>query len=353
MYRHQIYQEDVERIANSELDWEQFENKRVAVTGAIGMTASMLIDVLMYRNRNMGANVSIIAVTRSKDRIIRRFSDYLDDSQFSYVIQNLKNLTPDMGKVDIVFHASGYTLPDAFETDPIGTVSLNVIGIHKLLSYASTHRTQKIVFFSSVDIYGTNRGDTGRFTEDYCGYLNCNSTEAGFAESRRVGESLCCAYANQYGMDVSIARLCKIYGPSMSLEDSKAIARYLKQAIRGEDVVLTGNREEIYSYCYVADAVAAVLTIAMKGKDGEAYNIADNRETLNAKLLAEKIAAMVSVSVVEDSGVVKPFETGRSYANNYLMDAGKLMKLGWKPEVDMTEGLRRTLQVFSELGING
>lgn len=343
MLHQQYYSEDIERVASMDLPWEQFEHKRVVVTGATGMTASMLIDVLMYRNMKYQADISIVAVSRSKERILRRFTDYLDDTHFRYHVQNLKMNTPEMGDIDIVFHGAGYTLPDAFENDPIGTVSSNVIGTHKLLSYASTHNARKIIYFSSVDIYGSNRGDVGRFTEDYCGYIDCNSVKVGFAESKRVGESLTRAYGNQYGMHVSIARFCKIYGPSMSLEDSKTITKYIRQGLYKKDIVLTGNREEIYSYCYAADAVAGLLLIAMKGEDKEAYNIADNREPLNSKLLAQKIAELTDTRVVEDSHIENLAQNNTSYANNYVMDAEKLLKLGWQPQIALSEGLKRTL----------
>lgn len=348
MFHHENYLEDIERVATMDLPWEEFEHKKVVVTGSTGMTASMLIDVFMYRNLNLGSDISIVAVSRSKDRILRRFTDYLDDPHFHYEVQDLKMNTPDLGDMDIVFHGAGYAVPDAFETDPIGTVSANVLGTHKLLSYASTHHTEKIIFFSSVDIYGSNRGDTGRFTEDYCGYIDCNSVKAGFAESKRVGESLTRAYGNQYGMHVSIARFCKIYGPSMSLDDSKTITKYIKRGLHKEDILLTGNREEIYSYCYTADAVAGLLLIACKGGDGEAYNIADNREPLNSKLLAEKIAELTGTKVVEDDKVEIPFQSNTSYANNYVMDAGKLKELGWNPKITLTEGLQRTLSDLAQ-----
>lgn len=348
MFHHKFYLEDVKRVATMPFCWEKLSGKRVLITGSTGMTASMLIDVLMYRNLHCGDEISVIAVSKSKDRIHKRFADYLDVDHFFFQVQDVKKNLPELGVIDYFFHGSGYTIPDAFETDPIGTVTADLIGTQKMLSYASTHKAEKIIFFSSVEIYGTNRGDVGRFSEEYCGYLDSNSLKSGFAESKRVGESLTRAYGNQYGIHVNSARFCKIYGPSMSLDGSKSINRYIRQAIHSQNVVLTGNREEIYSYCYCADAVTGLLQIAFYGEDGEAYNIADNREPLNAKLLAEKIAELTGTKVVEDDHVMIPFQNNTSYANNYIMDAGKIEKLGWKPQTTLSDGLKRTLQALAE-----
>lgn len=348
MWNHEIYRQEIEKIASMDFPWEKLHNKTVTVTGATGMTASALVDVLMKRNELYQEGIRVVVISRSVSRIRKRFADYLDQECFHYIVQTVGMNVPEMGDSDYIFHGAGYTISDAFSTDPIGTVIQNITGTHKLLSYASTHHTEKLIYFSSVDIYGTNRGDIGRFHEEYCGYLDCNKPQSGFAESRRLGESFCEAYGEQYGFEVCIARLSKIYGPGMDLTDNKTIVRYMNHALHGEDILMQGNQEEIYSYCYVADAVAGLLYIAFFGKDKEAYNIANNKTPLSARLLAKLVADMTGVSVKEDENVIKPYLTSQSYANNFIMDEGKLTGIGWKPETDIVEGLKKTLQFYNE-----
>ena len=84
-----------------------------------------------------------------------------------------------------------------------------------------------MLFLSTVEIYGENRGDLDKFTEDYCGYIDCNTLRAGYPEGKRASESLCQAYIQKYGIDVVIPRISRTFGPTMLLSDSKAFLNLL------------------------------------------------------------------------------------------------------------------------------
>lgn len=135
-------------------------------------------------------------------------------------------------------HAASNTHPRAYSTDPIGTITANVQGTYQLLEYAVNHQCERFFFFSSVEVYGENRKDVDKFDESYLGYIDCNTVRAGYPESKRLGESLCNAFFAQKGQDFIIGRFSRVYGPTMSDEDSKAIAQFIKKAVAGEDIVL-------------------------------------------------------------------------------------------------------------------
>ncbi len=93
-------------------------------------------------------------------------------------------------------------------------------------------------FFQLSKIYGENRGDVEKFTEDYCGYIDCNTLRAGYPEGKRVSESLCQAYSAKHHLDIVIPRLCRTFGPTMLLSDSKASSQFILNTVHGEDIVL-------------------------------------------------------------------------------------------------------------------
>ena len=213
----------------------------------------------------------------------------------------------------------------------------------KLLDYAVAHGTKRFCFLSSVEVYGENRGDVERFKEDYLGYLNCNTLRAGYPESKRVGETLCNAYGQTHQLDFVIPRLSRIYGPTMLLSDSKAIAQFIKKAAAGEDIILKSAGTQLYSYTFAPDAAMAVLTVLLNGKSGEAYNISDLESEVTLRQITEWLA--------EDNGVKVTFEVpdvteqaGYSTATRALLDTEKITALGWRPQVHMREGLRETVR---------
>ena len=130
---------------------------------------------------------------------------------------------------------------------------------------------------NEVYIYGENKGDTDKFDESYLGYINCNTSRAGYPESKRLCEALCQSYISQYDMDIVIGRLSRVYGPTMADDDSKALAQFMRNALNNEDIVLKSEGNQLYSYLYVSDVVSAMLFLINYGKSGEAYNISDKK----------------------------------------------------------------------------
>ena len=156
----------------------------------------------------------------------------------------------------------------AYASDPVGTVATNIIGTNNLLKFAAETGCERFVFLSSVEIYGENRGDTEYFTEDYLGYIDCNTLRAGYPESKRCGEALCQAYIRKENMDIVIPRLARSYGPTMLRSDTKAISQFIGNGVRKENIVLKSAGTQLYSYTYVSDAVSGVLYCLLRGECG-------------------------------------------------------------------------------------
>lgn len=350
LINNEIYQSDIIQAASADLPWEQLGGKTVLITGATGMIASVIIDILMYRNQNMAEHsqkVQIIAVSRNEEKAKRRFESYWDSPLFTYISHDITAPLPELGGIDYILHAASNTHPRAYASDPIGTITANVQGTYQLLDYASNHNCKRFFFFSSVEIYGENRNDADKFDESYLGYIDCNTTRAGYCEGKRLGESLCNAFASQRGQDFIIGRFSRVYGPTMSTEDSKAIAQFIKKAAAGEDVVLKSEGAQLYSYTYAVDAASAALYLLLKGEGGSAVNIADSASCIMLKDLAALLAKEAGTKVVFELPDAAE-KAGYSTATKAVLDSAKIERLGWKAYTPIGQGLSKTVRILRQ-----
>ena len=349
LYTNKLYLEDIKLVADANLPWEKLHGKSVLISGATGLLGSFLVDVILQKN-TQGLNCTVYALGRSKAKAEERFSKWWGEKCLVFLPYNVNDsfFRGDIGPVDYVLHLASNTHPMLYSTDPIGTITTNIIGLKNMLDFAIEHHATRFVFSSSNEIYGENRGDVDLFDESYCGYIDSNTLRAGYPESKRCGEALCQAYRSQKELDVVIARFTRSYGPTMLLSDTKAISQFIRKGIAREDIVLKSSGTQNYSYTYMADAIFGLLTIMLQGENGEAYNIADESSNICLKDLAWIIAHHVGKQVVFE--IPNEVESaGYSTATKALLDGSKLKKLGWKPFYSIQEGVSRTIDVLITL----
>lgn len=342
-----IYKEKIKENSNMNIPWENLKNKSIMLTGATGLIGSYLIDLIMYNNINKNLNCKIIALGRSAEKAKERFYEYWNLNQFEFIKFDLNNVNEleYLNKVNYIIHLASNTHPQLYALDPIGTITTNIIGTYNLLEFAYKKEIDRFVFISSCEIYGENIGNTEKFNEEYLGYINCNTLRAGYPEAKRCGESLCQAFIAQKNMNIVIPRLARIYGPTMLMNDSKAISQFIKNAINSKDIVLKSEGNQYYSYLYVADAVYGILQIMLLGKNGEAYNVSDDKSDITLKNLAKIIAEHTESKVIFE----KPDEIekiGYSKATKARLDNSKLLKLNCKFKYSLSEGIVETIKIL-------
>lgn len=351
LYNNKLYMDDVKYVANLDLPWENLQGKSLMVSGATGLIGSFLVDVIMEKNATADLNCTVYALGRNAEKAKTRFSKHVDNPRLVFIPYDVKHpfTRDDIETVDYVLHLASNTHPMQYSTDPIGTITTNIIGLQNLLDFAVSHNATRFAFASSNEIYGENRGDVEFFDEKYCGYIDSNTMRAGYPESKRCGETLCQAYKAQKGLDVVIPRLTRSYGPTMLMTDTKALSQFIKKGLAGEDIVLKSAGTQYFSYQYMADSVSGLLYVLLCGANGEAYNIAEEHSDIMLKKLAAIIAGFKGKKVVfEIPNAVEA--AGYSTATKARLDGHKLASLGWKPRYDIRAGIDRTMKILSEIG---
>ena len=346
--KHELYAADIAGIANENLPWEKLANKTLLVTGATGLIGTVLVDALMKKNLDDDLNLTILAAGRNEKKSAERFADYADDKNFRFVKLDVNAPIDIAAPVDFVIHAASNSHNYLFATDPINTVTANILGTHNLLELCRMKNVSRFVFVSSGEVYGKALRPEDIFDEKYCGYIDCNTLRAGYPESKRASEALCQAYISRHNVDVVISRLCRIYGATMRLDDSKAMSEFIKNGVRGEDIVLKSEGLPKFSYCTATDAARGILFCLLNGKCGEAYNVADSSEILSLREIAEYISGLNGRKVIFEL----PNETQRkgfSTVVNAILTNDKLRALGWSPKDDTRSGVKKAVEILKSI----
>ncbi len=342
---HPKYQQDLAVCASAPLPWDKLQDTTLLLTGATGLIGTFLCDLLMYKNKVDKLNITVVAVGRNKAKAEKLFSAYVDSPFFHFLPHDVNTPLPPALHADFIIHGASNAHPLAYAQYPIETITTNVFGAYYLMKHAVDHDCRRFLLLSSVEIYGDNQTNKEAFWEEDLGYIDCNTLRAGYPESKRTAEALCQAFKEQAGLDVVTARLCRLYGPTMTLEDSKALAQFIRKAAGGEDIVLKSKGQQYFSFCYVADAATAILTILTKGVSGQAYNVADDLSNIYLGELAQKVAAAGGQKVVfelPDSAEQK----GYSAASKAVLNADKLTALGWKAHTHLEQGVAKTIELL-------
>ena len=331
------YKEDIQSVYKQVLPWEKMSGANILVTGATGLIGGCLVETLMM---NPKRDYQVYASGRNEERARARFGGFADDAAFHFVKYDVMQPLESDVRFDYIIHAASNANPKFYATQPVEVMKANFDGVSNLMEYGMNHGMKRFLYVSSGEVYG--EGDGRIFTEDYSGYVNSATPRACYPSSKRAAETLCVSYTVEYGADVVIARLCHTYGPHFTEQDNRVYAQFIRNVLRGEDIVMKSTGEQFRSWCYVVDCVSALLYILFKGECGEAYNVADENSNISIRSLAELVASIGGRDVlIESPSVIE--KRGYNVVTKSVFSTDKLKKLGWKANTNIKEGLKNTI----------
>ncbi len=343
----ELFIRDMEWISKASfIPWESLKGCRILVTGATGLVGYTLVSALLYANSARRLGMTILALVRDKSRAVERFSSVihrLSDTQprgeapqtdcdrlpLKFIEGSMEKFPIIDEPVDYIVHGASQTASRAFIRQPVETIRTAVMGTAKVLELAKEKRVMGMVYLSSMEMYGHPvRGH--KVTEDEAGVLSPLEIRNSYPISKLQCESLCNAYAAEYGVPVKTVRLTQTFGPGVNYGDQRVFAEFARCVLEKRDIVLKTKGETERCYLYTADAASAILTVLLKGESGQAYNAADERTYCSIAEMAELVAKMGGVQVkfdLESNG-----KTGFPDVIYMDLDTKHLIDLGWYPQ---------------------
>ena len=346
-----IIQEDAERIAQEMAsDLKQLEGSTIVITGAAGFLCSYFIDVLAYANRaTFRKPCRVIAVDNFQSGLPVRL-EHLKDAP-GIVLRNHDARYPmDIDEpVHWVIHGASIASPVFYRKYPLETIDVNVTGTRLMLDLARKG-AKAILYISSSETYGDPDPAFIPTPESYWGHVSFTGPRACYDESKRLAETVCATYHRLYGTPVKVVRPFNVFGPGQRLDDGRIIPDLMSAALERRPLVLFSDGRATRSFCYISDAIRAMLTVLFRGADGEPYNIGNDTEEISIATVAERMSEVAGPPKLP---VTHTVSADANYTTDNPQrrcpDLTKLRGLGWKPLTDVREGLRRTLESYQQL----
>ena len=308
-------------------------NRRVLVTGGAGFIGSHLCDRLL----DDGAEVLCVDNFYSSTR--GNIHHLMSHPRFELLRHDIT--FPLFVEVDDIYHLACPASPVFYQRDPVQTTKTSVLGSINMLGLAK--RTgARILLASTSEVYGDP--EIHPQTEDYWGNVNPIGPRSCYDEGKRCAETLFFDYRRQHHMSIKVVRIFNTYGPRMRPDDGRVVSNFIVQGLAGEPLTVYGEGDQTRSFCYVDDLVEGLLRMmATPHEITGPINLGNPEETTVAELAHIVLDMTAGTGGVDHAPL--PTDDPRQRQPDISL---ALEYLGWAPQTDLSEGLKRTVSWFSE-----
>jgi dTDP-glucose 4,6-dehydratase len=297
------------------------------VTGGAGFLGSHLCEHLLQ------AGHRVVCVDNLESSTLENL-EHLRDDAFVFVNHDMIEHLEVDEPVDVVYHLAALASPIDYMRQPLHSLKVGSYGTHHALGLAKFKRA-RFLLASTSEVYGDPQVHPQ--PESYWGNVNPIGPRGVYDEAKRYAEALTMAYHSQQGVNTSIVRIFNTYGPRMRSHDGRAIPTFARQALEHEPITVFGDGSQTRSFCYVDDLIRGLQLLADSGEhlpvnigNPREFSILELAQTL-IRLTSSKSEIVFEALPIDDPQVRQPDITR----------ARQL--LGWEPEIQLEEGLRRML----------
>lgn len=307
--------------------------KTIVVTGGAGFVGSHLCERLISEGHNVICVDNFFTGSKAN---VRHLAGHRG---FELVRHDV--VDPIIIECDQVYHLACPASPVHYQRNPVRTIRTAVEGTSNMLNLAREVGA-RILIASTSEVYGDPEMHPQK--EDYWGNVNPIGPRACYDEGKRCAEALTVSYARQYGLEARIVRIFNTYGPRMSPNDGRVVSNFIVQALEGKPIKIYGDGSQTRSFCYVSDLVDGLVRMMNLDHDPGPVNLGNPREHSILEF-ANVILSTVGTKCKFERCPLPGDDPSRRRPD--ISKAERL--LGWRPQVAVEDGLKRTAEYFREV----
>jgi dTDP-glucose 4,6-dehydratase len=297
------------------------------VTGGAGFLGSHLCEHLL------GKGHRVICLDNLDTGSLQNIEHIRDDG-FEFRNQDITKEVEIEGDVDSVYHLASPASPIDYLRLPLHTLKVGSYGTHHMLGVAKFKRA-RFLLASTSEVYGDPQVHPQ--PEDYWGHVNPIGPRGVYDEAKRYAEALTMAYHRQQGVDTCISRTFNTYGARMRPHDGRAVPTFLRQALQDKPLTVFGEGSQTRSFCYVDDQIRGLVSL-MESDVHEPVNIGNPVEMT----LLELANTVIEVTESRSEVVYEALPVDDPQVRQPDITRARQL-LGWEPQVELADGLRRTI----------
>ncbi len=336
--------EDRRHILSHTADlWEPLRGNRVFLTGGTGFVGRWLLHSLLWADEEFRLNIQATVLTRDPARFRESVPELGADRRVEFVPGDGTSFSF-AGEFPFVIHAMTERQFAATPGQPESMFGADVMATRRVLEFARTHGTRRMLFTSSGAAYGKQPSAMTHLPETYEGAPSTTDPSSAYGQAKRVSEWLCSAHATQFGFEAPIARLFAFVGPYLPLDLNFAVGNFLRDVLAGGPIKIGGDGTPYRSYLYAADLAVWLWTILLRGESRRIYNVG-SPEAISIHELANTVARVTLAGTPVEVGQ-KPLPGAAP--SRYVPDTSRAeSELGLRVWTPLDEGIRRTYRWHS------
>jgi dTDP-glucose 4,6-dehydratase len=273
--------------------WSHVQGKTILVTGATGFFGSWLLESFARANRDRKLNATVLALSRNPDAFRRRVPFLADDRAIQFVQGDIADFAFPDRPIDLIIHAAVESTNQPTPDYARHMLDSVLLGTRRILELASQQKVApRILLTSSGAVYGRQPPSLSHIPEDFTGSPDPLDPNSAYGLAKRTAENWCIVYQQRYGIVPLIARCFAFAGPLLPFEGTYAIGNFIRDAMSGGPIKLSGDGSPMRSFLYSQDLAVWLWTVLLKGQPSRAYNVGSESaiSILDLARLVAKIA---------------------------------------------------------------